>query len=208
MNTRTRNVVIGAALAVVVLFVVAVALGGGEGGDDTTGDDGQAVAQYQAVDLSGGALPPFESTEDDPAVGQAAPTVVGHSFDGSPARIAAGDGTPKLLVFLAHWCPHCQAEVPVLREWMNAGGAEGVEVVGISTSATDTRPNWPPSEWLEDEEWPAPVLVDDQESSAGTAYGLTSFPFFVLVDGDGTVVVRGVGELTPDQLTDLVDQVR
>ena len=32
------------------------------------------------------------------------------SFDGTPVEIAP-DGKAKLVVFLAHWCPHCRAEV-------------------------------------------------------------------------------------------------
>ena len=26
-----------------------------------------------------------------------------------------------MVVFLAHWCPHCNAEIPVLNEWRDSG---------------------------------------------------------------------------------------
>jgi thiol-disulfide isomerase/thioredoxin len=204
MNARSRNLVVAAVAVVVLLFVVAVVAsgGGGDGGDDA------AVPQYRAVRVTGGELPTFESAEGDPAVGRSAPALVGRSFAGAAVRISPDDGRPKLLVFLAHWCPHCRAEVPVLRRWIDGGGAEGVEVYGISTSATDDRPNWPPSAWLERERWPAPVLVDDRGSSAAIAYGLSAFPYFVLIGADGDVVARGSGELAPGQLTQLVGLVR
>ena len=32
------------------------------------------------------------------------------------------DGRPKIVVFLAHWCPHCQAEVPRLVDWFGENG--------------------------------------------------------------------------------------
>ena len=33
-------------------------------------------------------------------------------FDGDDITIGADDGTAKVILFVAHWCPHCQAEVP------------------------------------------------------------------------------------------------
>ena len=42
--------------------------------------------------------------------------------------------------------------------------------------------------------------MDDPTSSLAQAYGLTSFPFWVLVDDDGTVTRRLAGALPADQL--------
>ena len=44
------------------------------------------------------------------------------------------------------------------------------------------------------------MLVDNAGDSAATAYGLTEFPNFVFVDGEGNVVARAPGELTIEQL--------
>jgi hypothetical protein len=52
-----------------------------------------------------------------------------------------------------------------------------------------------------------PVLADDEQSSAATAYGLSAFPFFVAVDAGGKVVARHSGELTPAQLDQLAAQL-
>jgi thiol-disulfide isomerase/thioredoxin len=126
------------------------------------------------------------------------------SFDGTPVEIAP-DGTAKLVVFLAHWCPHCQAEVPRLVDWMAGGGVpEGVEVVAVATATSPSRDNYPPSAWLEREGWPSPVLVDSATYDAATAYGLPSFPYFVALDADGNVTARASGELTTAQLDALV----
>jgi hypothetical protein len=43
------------------------------------------------------------------------------------------------------------------------------------------------------------VLVDS-DNAAAQAVGLSAYPFFVAVDGDGTVVLRTSGELTADEL--------
>lgn len=212
MNPRSRNLLVAAAVVVVALGLAAVAFAASGGDDDrdvATGGGGTArtVQQYRAVDITGAALGEFTSTANDRAVGKAAPQLTGHSFDGAPVHIG-DDGRPKLLLFLAHWCPHCRAEVPVVRDWLAAGNGADLDVYAISTNATDDRPNWPPSKWLADEKWPTPVLVDDPDSSAARAFGLRSFPYFVFVNADGTVALRGSGELPPDELTQLASRVR
>ncbi len=59
----------------------------------------------------------------------------------------------------------------------------------------ENRKNYPPNLWLEREEWPAPVIVDDETNTVANAFGLTGYPFWVAVDGDGTVVFRRAGAL-------------
>jgi thiol-disulfide isomerase/thioredoxin len=185
---------------VVVAGIVAIALSGG-GDDDSAGTEG--LEQVRPVEVSGAPLPTFpgnESAASDPALGQTIPDVSGQSFDGSPVTIGA-TGNPQMLLFLAHWCPHCQAEVPVLSDWMNAGGLpEEVELTTIATGTSADAPNYPPSEWLAEYSWPSPILADSEAADAANAFGLPSYPYFVLVDGDGNVVARATGELTVEQL--------
>ena len=40
--------------------------------------------------------------------------------------------------------------------------------------------------------------MDDAQNSISAAYGLVSFPYYVLVDGTGTVVQRLTGEQNPE----------
>ena len=53
-----------------------------------------------------------------------------------------------------------------------------------------------------------PTLVDDEQGTAGDAFGLSSFPFFVVVDGSGKVIYRTSGELSDQQWAALVDAAR
>ena len=48
------------------------------------------------------ALPQYTGGETDPAIGTVPPMLEGRSFDGSSVVIDPSDGTPKLVVFLAH----------------------------------------------------------------------------------------------------------
>lgn len=153
-----------------------------------------------------GSLPRLESGTD-PAVGETMPEIRGASFDGSPVRVA-NDGRPKVLFFLAHWCPHCQNEVPVIVDYLEEEGEpEGIDLLAVSTAVDDRRPNFPPSAWLEREAWPVPVLADSEGGTAAEAYGVSGFPFFVAIDGDGKVVARHAGPLGRDRLAELIESL-
>jgi thiol-disulfide isomerase/thioredoxin len=199
-QSRTPYFVIaGIAAAVLIALVVALAAGGGGDDNTTTGGGNADPATTGTVAVSGNPLPQFTDTSDDPAVGMTLPTLEGNDQTGAPMTIGA-DGRPTMIMFVAHWCPHCQREVPVVQQWVDDGRLpEGVDLVSVSTAIDPNRPNYPPDAWLADEGWTAPVLVD-ADNSAAQAVGLSAYPFFVAIDGDGTVVLRTSGELTTDQL--------
>lgn len=123
-----------------------------------------------------------------------------------PIMVDPADGTVRLIGFFAHWCPHCQREVPRVAKWLAENGMpEEIEIIAISTAVREGAPNYPPSEWLIDENWPTQVLVDNEEGELATAYGLGGFPYWVLVDATGTAVHRSSGELTEEQFGYLID---
>jgi thiol-disulfide isomerase/thioredoxin len=190
---------IGVGAVVVVALVIAVIASAGGSSDDTATDD----PQTQPVTVTGNPLPTLADSGADPGVGQTAPTLAGTSFDGSAVDVKA-DGTGKLVLFVAHWCPHCQREVPLLVDHLQSTTLPaGVELVTVATATDSTRPNYPPQAWLDDEGWPAPVLADSAEDAAAQAYGLPGFPYLVALDGSGKVVGRITGEFpmtTFDQL--------
>jgi hypothetical protein len=70
------------------------------------------------------------------------------------------------------------------------------------------RPNYPPSEWLAREDWAIPTIADDTEGTAGDAFGLTGYPYFVAVKADGTVAARASGEQTLEQLQAMIALAR
>jgi thiol-disulfide isomerase/thioredoxin len=194
--------IIGGIAVVVVAVVLALLLTNVAGGG-TSGEPAR-----NPVQVSGQPLPALPASGADPAVGQALPTISGMTFDGSPMSIGPSDG-PAVILVLAHWCPHCQAEVPRVQQWIESGGVpEGVKLMTLTTSISSTRPNYPPSAWLQREHWTPPVLVDDANSTGLTALGLNSFPGFVFVKADGTVAGRLTGELPVDQLATLANQLK
>jgi thiol-disulfide isomerase/thioredoxin len=135
----------------------------------------------------------------DPAVGKTAPSLGGRTFSREPIAIT-NDGKPHVLVFVAHWCPHCQAEVPRIVAMERAGQTSGVPVTAVATGTNENAPNYPPSAWLHEVGWPYPVLVDTASGTAARAYGLAAYPYLVFVDANGKVAARVSGEIAPADL--------
>jgi thiol-disulfide isomerase/thioredoxin len=201
-KSGTTPLVIGAVVVAIVAALVVALVSGGSSDDDsspsTTAPSSVApgsAAENQPVDVIGAVLAPLTDEANDPAVGQPAPTLRGSSFDGSAIEIAAGDGTDRLIVFLAHWCPHCNAELPIIEEWRAAGMIPpDLDIVAVSTAVSPDRPNYPPSRWLTQNGWTWPALADSVEMTAAEAYGVTGYPFMVVVGPDGNVKGRTSGQ--------------
>ena len=195
---RTWFVVIAIVVVIGIAAVAAVAM---SGSSDDNGDAKPTAHETAPVTVVGRHLPSYTDPEKDTAVGDIIPTLQGISFDGSPVTIAP-NGKPQAIVFLSHSCPHCQAEVPRIVALQREGKlAKGVDVTAVTTNTSPEFPNYPPSAWLHREKWPFPVLADSKSGDAARAYGLTAFPYFVLVDGEGQVVARATGEVSDESLT-------
>ena len=201
-------------IGVVVLVLALVAIIVSQGGDD--GDDASCRRELHHRGHTRGARPRLRARppgvrgrrRPDPAVGETIPTVTGTDFAGDEITLGP-DGTAQVILFVAHWCPHCQKEIPLLKGHLDDNPMpDDVELVTVSTSVQPGAENYPPEAWLEDEGWTAPVLADDESSTAAQAYGLSSFPYFVVVDADGTVVMRASGELSTDEFDAAVEAAR
>lgn len=176
----------------------------------------ELVGEVGPVEVIGDALPVLTTDLGDPpsadvAYGAAAPVLVGQDFDGRTVRVNAVSAGPTMVVFLAHWCPHCNAEIPRLLELRDQGRfPEGLNVVGVSTAQTPGQPNFPPSQWIDSTGWDFPTIADgiDLEREvmiAADAYGVNGFPFVALVGDDGTVRARWSGERNPDEIVELIE---
>lgn len=197
MKSKPLIAVVAGAVIAAALLAIAITLAGGGSSQATTVDFDTASAA-----ASGAALAPMPESGTDPAVGQPAPTIKGTDRSGASVTLPTS-GRPTIVLFLAHWCPHCQREVPALQRWIDEGQLPtGIDLVAVSTAVDPNRPNYPPSAWLDREGW-TPPTVADATGVAAQAYGLTAFPFWVAVDAGGTVVDRRSGELTLSQITEM-----
>jgi cytochrome c biogenesis protein CcmG, thiol:disulfide interchange protein DsbE len=220
---RPRNMLwLWIALGVIVALVLVIAVvssgddnelsvgtvpGGVVGSDpDGTGAPGESKGEVWPVTVTGTPLAEWpRDGSDDPAVGVVAPTLSGYTFDGSPVDVDPSKG-PVMLVFLAHWCPHCNREIPELLAWKASGQVPAeLQVIAVTTGVDPDRDNYPPSSWIDEMGWDWPVLADSETQDAAIAMGLSSYPFVVILDTDGTVLSRWAGERGQEGIQEAVD---
>lgn len=199
---RIPGVVIWIVVGAIVVFAAVVAI-------LLTSGTGTAAAEPAArLTVSGAPLATLPTEGSDPAIGMTLPTLTGTGPDGA-AVVIGPTGAPQIVAVVAHWCPHCQAEVPRIVAWLRDNSLPGgATLTTLSTAIDPARPNFPPSTWLRNEGWTAPVLTDDAASSGLAALGIPSFPGFVFVNSDGTVAGRMTGELDPEQLATIAATLR
>ncbi len=165
--------------------------------------DGSSASLTGLTQVSGAALPSFETSNNDSAVGLTAPVVVGNDLL-TGAEVRFGDsGRPFVVGFYAHWCPHCQADVATLTQWLETNELPtGVDFYAVSVLEEPSRGNHPPEEWLRSEGWQHPIVADTPQQSLVGAFGLTSVPYLVAVDAKNQVVFRHAGSLLPAELAE------
>jgi thiol-disulfide isomerase/thioredoxin len=166
----------------------------------------EEILENRPVEVTGDALAVYDSTIPDDTIGTAAPVIAGQSFDGTAVTLGGASDNPTMIVFLAHWCPHCNDEIPELVSLNDAGSIpEGLDVIGVSTAVDPGASNYPPSEWIVEKEWPWATMADDEELSAIAAMGGSSFPFTVILDADGNVLARRGGSATADATLEFIN---
>ncbi len=204
---------------VVIAAVVGIVIATTGGSDDNTPAASETTAggggltdlpTSQPVTVTGTPLPAYATTGTDTALGMTAPILDGFNFNSQPIKVDAADGA-YMLVFLAHWCPHCNAEVPRLLAWKNSGQVPAdLRVIGVATAVSSTSVNFPPAQWFSNKGWAWPVMVDESQGDgaagkAAQAYGATGWPYFVIVGKDGKVKARSSGEIAITDLQKIVD---
>src|SRR5688572_20212959 len=188
MNNKLILYILGGVLG--LGLIIAIAISAVSGDSDEEEAFGEVTVEGQALPTYGG------DPANDQALGATAPTITGVDFDGDTVTIAP-DGRPKVVAFMAHWCPHCQAEVPRVVDWLEAGNKpDNVDFYGVSTLHQRVRGNWPPQQWLEGEGWDVPTIQDDRSNSASAAMGMAGTPYWLVLDGNNQVLFRISGEIT------------
>lgn len=156
----------------------------------------------------GGNLPRFLGAGADPALGRDLGTLAAlEYYSGGATTIDSADGIARAYMVWAHWCPFCQEEMPVISEWheANAASFENFELVSVTTAIDETAEN-PLVPYLDEGQFPFPVLVDD-DGSLSRRLGVNAFPFWVFTAPDGTVIGRAAGFIELDDLEVVFEQL-
>lgn len=199
-----RLVLVLVGVAVLAFVGVVAFLSAGETSDLPSLEDVAAPVTVEGTPIS---VPyPEDAGVGDPAVGLPSPVIGALDYDDAPVTIGA-PGQAQVLVFLAHWCPVCDQELPTLRDVVGADGVpDGVELVLVTTGLDPGRPNWPPARWLDDAGLGDVTTVrDDVGDPLMRAFGLRAYPAWAVIDAEGTVVARRQGLLSAVSVAQLFD---
>lgn len=177
-------------------------------GQSSSAPDDAAAGEGDPGTTSGGNLPRFLGAGADPALGRELGSLAAlEYYSGEATTIDPADGTARAYMVWAHWCPFCQEELPVMSEWhaANAAGFESFELVTVTTAIDETAEN-PLVPYLDESQFPFPVLVDE-DGTLSRQLGVNAFPFWVFTAPDGTVIGRAAGFIEFDDLEVVFEQL-
>ncbi|QVQ55029.1 TlpA family protein disulfide reductase [Spiractinospora alimapuensis] len=183
-----------------VLSVVAVScalLLAGCGGTD----DAQSAASDTRYVEGDGAATAFDIDERVDA-----PDVSGESLDGEPVALDDYAGEVLVVNFWASWCAPCRAEKPVLDEVLTEYGDDGLNILGVNIKDNETAAN----QFAESFDLAYPSLFD-QPGQVPQAFRDTvppqAIPSTLILDREGRIAGRVIGQVDYTTLTDLVEPV-
>jgi thiol-disulfide isomerase/thioredoxin len=129
-----------------------------------------------------------------------APEFTRTDFSGKPLRLADYRGKVVLLNFWASWCGPCLVEMPLFASWQRQYGSAGLQVIGVSMDDEAAAAH----RYLQRHPVPYPVVMGDAPLAQlyGGVYGL---PVTLLIDAEGRIVFRSVGEPAIDALRSRIE---
>ena len=180
-------------------------------GEEVSSDSDTKEKEYNhhvsSFSVSGEKLSIFDpASEIDSTQGKKSPKI-NYLLESQNLYVNYPDERPTIFLFVAHWCPYCQNEIPVVKNWIQNEQLfeHGINVVLVVTNTNPDKSNNPPDLWLNRAEWEYPVIYDDNFSTLGKYFGVPAFPYWVFTEPDGTIAFRFAGSLSEEQLINIID---
>ncbi|WP_245966538.1 TlpA family protein disulfide reductase [Sphaerisporangium album] len=137
---------------------------------------------------------------------QAAPEVRGETLEGTAAALADHKGKVLVLNFWASWCAPCRSEAPVLKDVAAKTRDRGVSFLGV-----DFKDDKAQAMAFQRTQQPGyPSLFDQPGKVALAFHGMVNpaaIPSTLVLDRQGRVAARALGEVKYSDLLDVVTKV-
>ena len=145
-------------------------------------------------------------TDYTPAQRVTAPTLSGTTLDGKQLSLADYRGKVVVVNVWGSWCGPCRREAPALEETFAKYQPKGVQFLGINVRDDNAAAQ----AFVSDQSISYPSLQDPDETlllQFKTVVPPTDIPSSMIIDRDGKLAARIIGEVTEPQLTQSLDQV-
>jgi len=122
-------------------------------------------------------------------------------LDGVNRDFAEWQGRHRLLNFWATWCAPCRREIPLLKEFQEEQGDDGILVMGIAVDFAEDV-----AVYAKAAEFNYPILVGQEDAMAvaeSSGLDFIALPFTMIVSKDGEFLNAYLGELHRSQLDDI-----
>lgn len=129
-----------------------------------------------------------------PEPGNHAPLFTLKDIQGTNVSLSDFKGKVVLINFWATWCGPCKAEMPSLNNLHKALKDKGFAVLAISTDSSEK----PVRSFVTERGISFPVLMDKDRTVYSDKYAVIGLPMSFLIDKNGVVVGRVVGEVVWD----------
>ncbi|MFZ5909602.1 MAG: redoxin domain-containing protein [Chloroflexota bacterium] len=150
---------------------------------------------------SGEADPASSASLTEPvAVNYPAPELTLSDVSGEQHSLAGYRGQVVLVNLWATWCPPCKAEMPTLNDYYKDHADEGFMILAVN----DGDPAGDVSAFAQAYGLSFPVLLDPNYIATDQAFKTRSLPSSFVIDREGVVRLRWVGEIDRATLEEYV----
>lgn len=174
-----------------------------EGGTGTATRRKAIQVAAAAVIVGGGAVAGYRTlgneaqTTPNLVIGDAAPPLRGDELDGGEVALSDFRGRTVMVNVWASWCAPCRDEYPVLTEAADTLEDRGLTVLGINTQ-DETESARAFLDELGGKTYPS---ILDENGQIAVTWATSGVPETFVIDSEGRVLERLVGEVTAQWVT-------